>query len=101
MFPHRFVLIHTLMIPGDASSGGRLAVSPQIWIYFVVTIPITIIVVAAMLLWDRKREKKSKQRVVALETGLELMEKDILVQIRRHNTKQSLGLGHKDHEDYY
>ncbi|CAK7271827.1 hypothetical protein SEPCBS119000_004805 [Sporothrix epigloea] len=43
---------------GDGSDGGGPIVAPTLWVYFALTIPLTLLVLAALVWWDRSREKK-------------------------------------------
>jgi hypothetical protein len=62
-----------------------LSVAPELWIYFAIAVPLTIVAVGTLLMWDRKRNKKSKRLTAALEEGLEDMEQDIVLQMKRQN----------------
>lgn len=48
--------------PGSGTQPGAWVVSPQIWVYFVVAVPLTLLTIAAWILWQRwqrvKREGK-------------------------------------------
>ena len=46
---------------GDASS---LAVSPNMWIYWVITVPLTVVTFLIWLLWSRSENIKSGKRLV-------------------------------------
>ncbi|KAI6091125.1 hypothetical protein F4821DRAFT_255409 [Hypoxylon rubiginosum] len=68
--------------PSD-SSGEGAQVSNQLWLYFVVTIPLTLIIVLAWYFIDRRREKKYMEEDVEIEKGIDTMEKDILAIMRK------------------
>ncbi|KAH6624947.1 hypothetical protein B0J18DRAFT_466127 [Chaetomium sp. MPI-SDFR-AT-0129] len=58
-------------------------VSPLLWIYFAITIPVTMVIVIAWRLWDKKREERYKAEDVALEEGIEKMEAQIMATMRK------------------
>ncbi|XXH05082.1 cAMP-dependent protein kinase catalytic subunit [Hypoxylon texense] len=68
--------------PSD-SSGEGAQVSNQLWIYFVVTIPLTLIIVLSWYFIDRRRERKYAEEDVEIEKGIDTMEKDILAIMRK------------------
>jgi len=73
-----------------SESSGRLSVAPQLWIYFAIAIPLTVFAVGTLWMWGRKRSRKSKKLTAALEDGLEDMEREIAMQMKR----QKLGVKH-------
>jgi len=77
-------------------------VAPQLWIYFAATIPLTIAVVAFVLLWDRKRERRVKAQARELDRGVEAMERDVMVQMsRRRSVARKVDFGEKEDEEDY
>ncbi|KAK4223716.1 hypothetical protein QBC38DRAFT_512226 [Podospora fimiseda] len=58
-------------------------VSPDLWIYFVITIPITIMIVVIWRIWDRKRDKKYEKEDADIEEGIEEMEAQIMAAMRK------------------
>lgn len=68
--------------PSD-SSGEGAQVSNQLWIYFVVTIPLTLTIVLSWYFIDRRRERKYNEEDVEIEKGIDTMEKDILAIMRK------------------
>ena len=76
--------------------------APQLWIYFAATIPLTIAVVAFVLLWDRKRERRVKAQARELDRGVEAMERDVMVQMsRRRSVARKVDFGEKEDEEDY
>ncbi|KAH9985102.1 hypothetical protein F4779DRAFT_629972 [Xylariaceae sp. FL0662B] len=67
----------------DAGELGNLVVSPQLWVYFVITIPLTVIIVATLRFWDRRQEMRKEEREEELGTGVEELENDIITSLRR------------------
>ncbi|PMD36365.1 hypothetical protein L207DRAFT_637477 [Hyaloscypha variabilis F] len=52
-----------------------LAVSPNFWLYWAVTVPITLLVVGIWYCWEKKREARYDREDADLERGSEDMEK--------------------------
>ena len=49
----------------DRGNTSSLAVSPNIWIYWVITVPLTVVTFLIWLLWSRRENIKSSKRLVA------------------------------------
>jgi hypothetical protein len=72
-------------------------VSGQFWIYWAVTIPVTMIIVGIWYIWEKKREARYDKEDSDLERGSEAMEKEIMATMRKRtmskvstwNTKKS------------
>ncbi|KAI1168646.1 hypothetical protein F5B18DRAFT_595945 [Nemania serpens] len=65
-------------------------VSQELWIYFVITIPLTLAIVGAWWLMDRRREKRYAIEDRDIERGIERMEHEILA-IMRNKTMKTAG----------
>ncbi|KAK3985143.1 hypothetical protein QBC44DRAFT_275695 [Cladorrhinum sp. PSN332] len=61
---------------GNESEGQSL--SPQIWIYFAFTIPLTCLVVLGWLWWDRARQIRWARKESELDESIKDMEEEIL-----------------------
>jgi Mg2+ and Co2+ transporter CorA len=96
-FPGSFLASLFSMVFFQVSSSG-LTVLPQLWIYFAATVPLTLAVVAFLLLWDRKRERRVKRQAKLLEGGLEIMEREIALQVRRPAPAAKLSVKDSDDE---
>lgn len=57
--------------------------SDQFWIYWALTIPITMAVVAVWVFWDRRRERRYDREDADLEVGVEAMERLIMSNMRK------------------
>jgi hypothetical protein len=44
----------------DPSNGFKLQVSPQFWVYFVVVVPMTIVLLVAWAVWINRRQLLSR-----------------------------------------
>ncbi|TGO21493.1 hypothetical protein BPAE_0216g00050 [Botrytis paeoniae] len=51
-------ILSTTFLDFQNPSGLRAAVSPSFWIYWVVTIPVTLIILVFWYLWERKRDER-------------------------------------------
>jgi len=67
----------------DSSSSNPPVVSNQLWIYFAVTVPVTIVIVLSWYIWERRREKRYAEEDTALEKGVESMEIQIQTAMRQ------------------
>ncbi|KAI1393743.1 uncharacterized protein F4822DRAFT_23034 [Hypoxylon trugodes] len=70
-------------VGSDDGSGGGTHVSGLLWVYFAVTIPLTLVIVLFWYLIDEKREKKYREEDREIEKGIDTMEKDILAIMRK------------------
>jgi hypothetical protein len=59
------------------------SVSESFWIYWAVTIPITMIIVGVWYVWEKKREARYNKEDMDLERGSENMEKVIMATMRK------------------
>ncbi len=57
--------------------------SAYLWIYFVVTIPLTVLIVGSWYFLDRRRERQYAIEDEDIERGIERLEKDILAVMRK------------------
>ena len=62
---------------GDASS---LAVSPNMWIYWVITVPLTVVTFLIWLLWSRSENIKSSKRLVTYRANAPMESKGATTQ---------------------
>lgn len=64
------------------SNNGQY-VSEKFWMYWAITIPVTIVIVAIWFVWERWREAKYDKEDEDLERGSENMEKEIMATMRK------------------
>ncbi|KAH8673639.1 hypothetical protein BX600DRAFT_211125 [Xylariales sp. PMI_506] len=69
--------------------GTEAYVSRWLWVYFVVTIPLTIAIVASWWWLEKRREKKYAQEDVVLEKGIETMEGEIMAIMRKRTMNKA------------
>lgn len=65
----------------SSDSGGH--VSSQFWIYWIVTIPLTLVVIACWWGWERWREKQHAKEDEDLEKAVDGMELEIMSMMRK------------------
>lgn len=68
---------------------GQSIVSEQFWIYWAVTIPLTVIIVAIWYIWEKKREARYDREDEDLEKGSEDMEKSIMATMRKRTMSKA------------
>lgn len=64
-------------------------VNRDVWIYFVVTIPVTAAIVAIWLWFDRRRESQYEKDDADLERSIDKMEKDIMFHLRKRTMSKA------------
>lgn len=72
--------------PNDSRSSF---VSPLLWIYFAITVPLTLLLVVWWRWWDRRRSMRYAQEDVEIEMGIENMERHILMSMREKTLKKA------------
>ncbi|KAI0481436.1 hypothetical protein F4859DRAFT_419704 [Xylaria cf. heliscus] len=68
-------------------------VSQELWIYFVITIPLTLAIVGAWWTLDRRREKRYAIEDLDIEQGIERMETEILAIMRQRTMRKAATFG--------
>jgi hypothetical protein len=58
-------------------------VSPLLWIYFAITIPVTLVIVIVWRWWDRRREARYAAEDKDIEEGIDKMEAQIMATMRK------------------
>lgn len=64
-------------------------VSKDLWIYFVIAIPMTLVVVLIWHLWDRRRERRYQREDADIEAGIEKMEQIIMENMRKRTMNKA------------
>ncbi|KAI1854818.1 hypothetical protein JX265_002457 [Neoarthrinium moseri] len=67
---------------GD-SSGAGAQVSEYLWVYFVVTIPLTLVIVGSWWWMDKRRQREYAAEDVEIEKGIDRMESEIMAIMRK------------------
>jgi hypothetical protein len=68
---------------------GAPVVSTQFWIYWVVTIPVTVVIVGVWYIWEKRREARYDREDLDLEKGSEDMEKNIMAMMRKRTMSKA------------
>jgi hypothetical protein len=64
-------------------------VNNRFWIYWAITIPVTIFIVGIWHVWEKRRERKYESEDRDLEKGSEDMEKDIMATMRKRTLSKA------------
>jgi len=64
-------------------------VSSQFWIYWAVTVPVTIMIVGIWYVWEKRRDAKYDKEDEDLERGSEDMEKNIMAMMRKRTMSKA------------
>ncbi|KAK3322432.1 hypothetical protein B0H66DRAFT_495321 [Apodospora peruviana] len=67
----------------NSNSNSGSVVSPDLWIYFAITIPLTAAIVLFWRWWDRRREAKYAKEDADIEVGIDEMEQKIMAAMRK------------------
>ena len=63
--------------------------SGQFWIYWAVTVPVTIVIVGIWYVWEKRRDAKYDKEDEDLERGSEDMEKNIMAMMRKRTMSKA------------
>lgn len=79
---------------GDSTSDngvvtGGAQVSQYLWVYFVVTVPLTLFIVGSWLWMDKRRERQYALEDEDIEKGIERMETEIMAIMRQKTMKKA------------
>jgi hypothetical protein len=78
-----------LLTPGIRPGSPNSVVSPLLWVYFAITIPITVVVVALWRLYDRRRTAQILADDDDLEAGIDRMEAQIMAMMRKRTMSKA------------
>ncbi|KZL83830.1 hypothetical protein CI238_09876 [Colletotrichum incanum] len=73
----------------DFGNGADPVISKELWVYFAITIPLTIVIVGGWILFDRRREGKFASEDADLEKNIEHMEADIMAMMRKRTMSKA------------
>ncbi len=75
----------------QSAGGGDDApvVAPMLWIYFAITVPVTLAIVSFLVWWDKRREKVYAAEDADIETGIETMEAQIMATMRQRTLSKT------------
>lgn len=63
--------------------------SSQFWIYWAVTVPVTIVIVGIWYVWEKRRDARYDKEDEDLERGSEDMEKNIMAMMRKRTMSKA------------
>jgi len=63
--------------------GDNPIVSPLLWVYFAITVPLTILIVGIWLWWDKRREDRYAREDEDIEADIDTMEAQIMAAMRK------------------
>ncbi|KAK0646562.1 hypothetical protein B0T16DRAFT_413742 [Cercophora newfieldiana] len=72
-----------------SNNNNEPVVSKDLWIYFVITVPCTLCVVLFWRWWDQRREKRYAEEDADIESGIELMEQQIMENMRKRTMNKA------------
>lgn len=64
-------------------------VSSRFWIYWAVTVPVTIVIVGIWYVWEKRRDARYDKEDEDLERGSEDMEKNIMATMRKRTMSKA------------
>lgn len=67
----------------DFASDADPVISPDLWVYFAMTIPLTGLIVGSWIFFNQRRKRKLRADQLAVEGDVENMEREIMATIRR------------------
>lgn len=70
-------------------SGADPVISNWLWVYFIITIPLTVIIVGFWLWYDRRREARYAKEDKELDGDIEQMEAHILNSLRKRTMSKT------------
>ncbi|KAH7354331.1 hypothetical protein B0T11DRAFT_126782 [Plectosphaerella cucumerina] len=73
----------------DFAADANPTISSSIWVFFAITIPVTALIVAGWLAFDRRREGRFKTEDDDLEKNIEHMEADIMAMMRKRTMSKA------------
>ena len=82
-FPGAYLASVFSMTFFNFQNGEGPSVSEQFWIYWAVTIPVTVIIVGVWYVWEKRTEARYNKEDADLEKGSEGMEKVIMATMRK------------------
>jgi len=88
-FPGAYLASVFSMTFFNFQNSGSPAVSHQFWIYWAVTIPLTIFIVGVWYVWEKRREAKYDKEDTDLEKGSDDMEKSIMATMRKRTMSKA------------
>ncbi|OHF00152.1 hypothetical protein CORC01_04560 [Colletotrichum orchidophilum] len=73
----------------DFAKDADPVISKELWVYFAITVPLTIFIVGGWIVFDRRREGKFAVEDADLEKNIEHMEADIMAMMRKRTMSKA------------
>ena len=73
----------------SAGNTSEPVVSKDLWIYFAISVPLTLIIVLVWRWWDRRRERRYELEDADIEVGIEKMEQQIMEAMRKRTMNKA------------
>ncbi|KAH0443364.1 hypothetical protein CKAH01_02849 [Colletotrichum kahawae] len=73
----------------DFAKDADPVISKSLWVYFAITIPLTVVIVVGWIMFDRRREGKFAVEDADLEKNIEHMEADIMAMMRKRTMSKA------------
>jgi thiosulfate reductase cytochrome b subunit len=74
-----------MLIEADANP----VISSKLWVYFVIMVPLTVIILLLWTWYDRRKEEKYARDDADLEKDIDKMEKDIMFHLRKRTMSKA------------
>ena len=73
----------TGQVGADDGDSHQQVVAPTLWIYFAISIPLTMFIVLFWRYWDKRRERKFAEEDIDIQAGIDDMEAQIMANMRK------------------
>ncbi|KAJ3942496.1 uncharacterized protein N0V96_007997 [Colletotrichum fioriniae] len=73
----------------DFAKDADPVISKELWVYFAITVPLTILIVGGWIVFDRRRESQFRVEDADLERNIEHMEADIMAMMRKRTMSKA------------
>lgn len=83
---HKYTIVHTYTM---YQIGADPVISNWLWVYFIITVPLTIIIVGSWIWYDRRKEARYADDDKELEGDIEQMEVSIMKSLRRRTMSKA------------
>ncbi|KAL2114143.1 hypothetical protein VUR80DRAFT_449 [Thermomyces stellatus] len=67
----------------DFAADAERVISPDLWVYFAMTIPLTGVIVGSWFYFNQRRKRRVRRDQLAVEDDIDVMEREIMATIRR------------------
>ncbi|KAH8817387.1 hypothetical protein F5884DRAFT_249042 [Xylogone sp. PMI_703] len=82
IFSTTFFNFQTTSPTSNSSDANPSVVSPKFWIYWAISIPVTLVLVGLWYLWERHQQGQYRHQDLDIENGAEFMEKEVMAMMQ-------------------